>query len=82
MNQKVITNEDYEELSGYVEYLGSRCNRQEEEIRYMHDFINWMHLESMYAYFRRNAHEFQPADGSFSYFTLDDKHETQDIVCS
>ena len=57
--------QEYEELSGHVEYLESKCNIQEEEIRYVHDFISWMHLETMYADFRKNAYEFQPKDGPF-----------------
>lgn len=82
MNNTAISKGDYEELSGHVEYLWSKCNHQEEEIRYMHDFISWMHLEDMYADFRENAYEFQPGDGSLSYYTMDDKHGMSGIFCS
>lgn len=82
MNNTVIMNEDYEELSGHVEYLGTKCNKQEMEMRYMHDFISWMHLEAMYDDFRKNAYEFQPEDGSFSYYTMNEEHSMPGIVCS
>lgn len=82
MNNGVITNADYDELSGHLEHLGAICNKQEEEIRYMHDFISWMHLETMYASFRKNAYEFQPEDGSFSHYTMDDRYGMPGIVCS
>ncbi len=82
MNKAAITKEDYEELSGYLEYLGSKCKRQEEEMRYMHDFISWMHLETMYEDFRKNAYEFHPEDGSFSYYTMEDNLGRPGIVCS
>lgn len=82
MNNIVFTNEDYKELLGHVEYLGSKCNQQEEELRYMQDFLRWMHLETMYADFRKNAYEFQPEDGSFSYYTLYDKQRLPETICS
>lgn len=82
MNNTVITKEDYDEISGHLEHFVSKCNRQEEEMRYMHDFISWMHLEDKYNDFRKNAHEFQPEDGSFSYYTMDESHSTRVIVCS
>lgn len=82
MNNTVTTNEDYEELSGHVEYLGAMCNQQEKEMRYMHDFISWMHLEAMYADFRKNAYEFQPEDGSLSYYTTNNEHSIPGTVCS
>ena len=82
MNNGVMTNDDFDELSGQLEHLGIICNKQEEEIRYMHDFISWMHLEAMYASFRKNAYEFQPEDGSFSHYTMDDSCGILDIVCS
>ena len=63
--------EDYYSASGDLEYLGSRCNQMEEELRYMLDFIKWMHLNGMYEEFRRKAYEFQPEDGSFPYFTME-----------
>ena len=82
MNDRVMTKEDFDELSGHLEYLGAMCNQQEKELRYMHDFISWMHLETMYANFRKNAYEFQPEDGSFSYYTMDSKSGMPGIVCS
>lgn len=82
MNNTVITKEDYDEISGNLEHFVSKCNRQEEEMRYMHDFISWMHLEDKYNDFRKNAYEFQPEDGSFSYYTMDESHGALGIVCS
>lgn len=82
MNNTVITNEDYEELSGHLEYLGATCNRQEKELRYMHDFISWMHLETMYDDFRKNAYEFHQEDGSLSYYTMNEERIMTGIVCS
>ena len=80
MNNTVVTKEDYDELCGDLEYLSSKCNDQEKEIRYMHDFIRWMHLGDQYENFRKNAYEYEPEDGSFSYYTIDEK--TPGIVCS
>ena len=63
--------EDYNNASGDLEFLGSRCNQMEEELRYMMDFIKWMHLDGMYEEFRRKAYEFHPEDGSFPYLTME-----------
>ena len=82
MNNTVITKEDYDEVCGHLEHFASKCNHQEEEIRYMHDFISWMHLVDKYDDFRKNAHEFYPEDGSFSYYTMDDSLGKPVIVCS
>ena len=82
MNNTVIPKEEYDEIFGHLEHFVSKCNRQEEEMRYMHDFISWMHLEDKYNDFRKNAHEFQPEDGSFSYYAMDESHSTLGIVCS
>lgn len=75
MSKKTYTNEDYEEMLGHIEHFNSKCNWLEEEMRYMHDFISWMHLEEMYEKFRKNAYEVQPEDGSFSYYTIDVKKD-------
>lgn len=69
--------EDYETASGDLEFLGSQCNRLEEELKYMHDFISWMHLDGMYEDFRKNAREVQPEDGSFSYYKMGDGRKAQ-----
>ncbi len=79
MNNKVITKEAYEELSGYLEYYASKCNQQEEEMRYMYDFLCWMHLEGMYDNFRKKAHLVEPEDGGFSYYAMDDERNSSEI---
>ena len=53
MNNKTVSIEDYNEVFGHVEYFSSKCNRLEEEMQYMHDFINWMHLGDMYSVIRQ-----------------------------
>lgn len=72
--------ENYHSASGDLEFLGSKCNQMEEELRYMQDFIKWMHLSGMYEEFRKNAREFQPEDGSFPYYTMEDAYETRGII--
>lgn len=70
MNDTTVSREDYEELSGHLEYFHSKCNQLEEEIQYMHDFIRWMHLGKMYDNFRKHAMEVQPKDEPFPYYTM------------
>lgn len=82
MNNKTVSIEDYNEVFGHVEYFSSKCNRLEEEMQYMHDFINWMHLGDMYRKFREKAYVFQPEDESFPYYTMDDEKNVDWVVCS
>ncbi len=82
MKNKTVSIEEYDEVSGHVEYFSSKCTHLEEEMRYMHDFIKWMHLEDMYRKFREKAYEFQPEDGSFSYYTMNEEKDADRVICS
>lgn len=81
MDNTKLTIEDYEELLGNLEYLGATCNKMEKEMRYMNDFIRWMHLEKMYTDFRKNAVKVDPEDG-FPYYTIKPDESISKVFCS
>lgn len=41
-----------------------------KENMYYADFISWMHLETQFEEFRKNAHLQQPEDMPFPYYTM------------
>ena len=50
-------------------YFGESA-QQEEELKYLHDFISWMHLDGLYAEFREKAHKVYPDDLPFPRYEM------------
>ena len=62
--------ERYEEVSDYLSSLLDDYRRQEEELRYLREYISFKNLEEEFCYFQNNAHEVQEEDQPFPYLTL------------
>ena len=62
--------ENYEELSGFLISTLDRQYQDEEELRYLSEFIRYKGLDKEYTYFRENAHEVNMEDMPFPILTL------------
>lgn len=62
--------EQYEEVSDYLTNLLDDYRRQEEELRYLREYIRYKNLEEEFCYFQKNAHEVYDEDLPFPYLTL------------
>lgn len=62
--------ERYDEACDVIQHLMDEQNRTDEEIRYLHEFISYKHLDSEFWYFRENAHEVQDPELPFSSLVL------------
>ncbi len=62
--------ERYEEVSDYLTNLLDDYRQQEEEIRYLREYINYKNLEEEFIYFQENAHEVYDENLPFPYLTL------------
>lgn len=62
--------ERYEEVSDYLTSLLDDFRQQEEELRYLREYISYKNLEEEFHYFQKNAHEVYDEDLPFPYLTL------------
>ena len=60
----------YEEVNDYLTNLLDDYRRQEEELRYLREYISYKNLEEEFYYFQKNAHEVYDEDLPFPYLTL------------
>jgi len=58
------------ELQEHLLDLEEQLSNMEIENHYMSDFISYKMLTDEYVFFRQHAHEEQPEDCPFPYFTL------------
>ena len=77
-NKKVIKeqkkyqnlHERYMEMNDYLLDLIEEHRCEEEELRYLHDFVHYKKLDEEFRYFREHAHEDENLELPFSYLTL------------
>ena len=60
----------YEEVSDYLTNLLDDYKRQEEENRYLREYIHYKGLEEEFCYFQEHAHEVYEEGLPFPYLTL------------
>ena len=60
---------EYDEVSGYLGSYSQHVRRQEELIRYQHDYIHWKSLDEEFALFQKYAHE-EDSDTDFPYLVM------------
>lgn len=58
------------EMSDFISGLVEDCKQNEEDLRYLSEFIRYKKLTDEFQYFRENAHEEFEEDMPFSYLTL------------
>ena len=61
--------EDYDNACDYLYSCSQHVRRQEELIRYQHDYIHWKSLDEEFAFFQKYAHEENP-DTDFPYLVM------------
>ena len=61
--------EDYDEACGFLSSYWQQVCRQEELIRYQHDYIHWKSLDEEFALFQKYAHE-EDSDTGFPYLVM------------
>ena len=59
----------------YFAILSKKClqkthERNEEELRYLHDFVHYQKLDEEFQYFREHAHEDENSELPFPYLVL------------
>lgn len=77
-NNKVIERKDsyqdlqecYEEMNDFLQSLLENQKRNEEDLRYLNEFIHYKNLDEEFLYFRKNAHEEYDEDFPFPCLTL------------
>lgn len=62
--------ERYEEMNEYLLELIEEHDRNQEDCRYMHDFIHYKNLNEEFSYFRKHAHENTETELPFPYLVL------------
>lgn len=60
----------YEEVSDYLTNLLDDCNRQEQELLYLREYISYKNPEEEFHYFQENTHEEFEEDMPFPRLTL------------
>lgn len=77
-NKKVVKEQDlyqnllerYEDMNDFLQNLIEDNKRNEEDLRYLSEFIRYKKLEEEFRYFKENAHEEYEPDLPFSNLTL------------
>ena len=62
--------EDYEDAREYLNAYSQEHRRQEEELRYQHDYISWKGLDEEFDLFRKYAHEEEDSDNPFPHYVM------------
>lgn len=60
---------EYDEVLGYLGSYSQHVRRQDELIRYQHDYIHWKSLDEEFALFQKYAHEEDSGTG-FPYLVM------------
>ena len=61
--------EDYDNACDYLRLYSQHVRRQDELIRYQHDYIHWKSLDEEFALFQKYAHG-EDSDTDFPYLVM------------